>query len=135
MPKIPLPSCRRRLLTAAFSLSLGLSTYLPATAARAESTLPPLVQPATKLSLPGKIVFAQLTTPDLDASKRFYGALLGWTFRDVPVSEGRYAIALANGRPVAGIVERAEIPAHGRPLWLPFLSVADPAAAARTAES
>src|ERR1700684_2588935 len=46
--------------------------------------LPALTQPASGEHHVGKIVWADLVTPDIDGAKRFYGALFGWTFRDVP---------------------------------------------------
>ncbi|GAN88853.1 glyoxalase/bleomycin resistance protein/dioxygenase [Gluconobacter frateurii M-2] len=90
--------------------------------------------PAKEQILPGKIVYAQLTTPDLDKAKAFYSALLGWTFKDIPVSKGRYTQAIVNGHPVAGLVERPNMIAHGDPLWLPFISVQDVKAAANAAK-
>lgn len=82
----------------------------------------------------GKIVFLELVTPNLAASKRFYGSLLGWEFRDMDVNGARYAQASLQGDPVGGMMERA-IPsgAQRQPAWLSFISVQDTDAAARTA--
>ncbi len=105
--------------------------------ARAADTLPPIVSPPVSSVLPGKIVYAQLTTPDLAQAKTFYGSLLGWTFRDVRVSRGHYAQAMAGGHNVAGFVEQplpsGDRPRH-EPVWLPFISTADTDALARAAQ-
>ena len=69
---------------------------------------------------PGKVVWHDLVTPDLDKAKNFYAGLLGWTFEDL--SDG-YAIAHYNGRLVAGV---AKLDRSGRSSnWLPLVSVPD----------
>src|SRR5580700_4184872 len=68
--------------------------------------LPPLTQPASGEHHVGKVVWADLVTPDLDGAKRFYGALFGWTFRSVP-GDSNYALALLDGEPVAGLFQKA----------------------------
>ena len=47
----------------------------------------------------GKVVWADLVTPDLAAAEHFYGGLLGWTFQPIHAGNSDYAIALADGRP------------------------------------
>ncbi|MEJ5116342.1 MAG: VOC family protein [Gluconobacter cerinus] len=116
---------RHASLFLAGSLCLGAAPALQAADAPATASAPSKAQ-----LLPGKIVYAQLTTPDLKSAKAFYGSLLGWNFQDVPVSKGRYAQALVNGAPVAGLVELPRMAHHGDPLWLPFISVSDVKAAA-----
>ena len=72
------------------------------------------------LFLPGKVVWHDLVTPDMDKAKNFYAGLLGWTFEDL--SDG-YAIARYNGRLVAGV---AKLDRSGRSSnWLPLVSVPD----------
>ena len=111
-----------------------LATTLALSPARADP-FPPLTAPAAP-SLPGKMVFAELVTPDLAAAENFYGGLLGWTFRDVPVQDTRYAEALLDGRNVAGLVERPLPPGSGRhPAWLTFLSTSDVAATVERARA
>lgn len=112
-------------LSAVLSIGFGLTASIPFAQAQTTDTTPTSANAAT--ALPGKIVYAQLTTPDLTKAKAFYGSLLGWTFQDRPVSRGHYAEALVNGHVVAGLVERplpdTDNPPH--PLWLPFISAAD----------
>jgi predicted enzyme related to lactoylglutathione lyase len=99
-------------------------------ASGAAPLLPALTQPASGEHHVGKVVWADLVTPDLDGAKRFYGALFGWTFRDVP----GYTVALLDGDPVAGLFQKALPPGQQRrPAWLTFLAVRDVDAAQQTA--
>jgi uncharacterized protein len=95
--------------------------------------LPPLTQPASGEHHVGKVVWADLVTPDLDGAKRFYGALFGWTFHDVP-GDRNYAVALLDGEPVAGLFQKA-VPAgqSKQPAWLTFIAVRDVDAAQQAA--
>ena len=119
-------------LSAALSIGLGLTAAAPAAHAQTTDTQPAATSSAPVL--PGKIVYAQLTTPDLTKAKTFYGSLLGWTFQDRPVSRGHYAEAFVNGHVVAGLVERplpdTANPPH--PIWLPFISAPDVPALAKS---
>ena len=112
--------------------------YAAATAAvyaalRPAVVLPPLTQPASGEHHVGKVIWADLVTPDLDGAKRFYGALFGWTFHDVP-GDRNYALALLDGEPVAGLFQKA-LPAgqSKQPAWLTFIAVRDVDAAQQAA--
>jgi predicted enzyme related to lactoylglutathione lyase len=75
----------------------------------------------------GKIVWNDLITEDLDAARRFYGELLGWTFeQSTRPGGGRYTLARSGNIYVAGMVEA---PAHPQGTavsrWLPYASVPD----------
>jgi uncharacterized protein len=87
---------------------------------------PALVVPASNEHHPGKIVYVQLMTPDLNAAKRFYAALFGWTFQDLPMGHTHFAQASLDGQQVAGLMERP-LPAGAqrRPAWLTFISARD----------
>jgi hypothetical protein len=77
--------------------------------------------------LVGKFVWHDLVTEDIDAARRFYGALFGWTFEPAPRRDGRaYALARSGGVYVAGLVAADPRP-DGRNVsrWLPYASVAD----------
>jgi len=96
--------------------------------------IPPLMQPAVQERHPGKIIWADLVTPDLARSEHFYGALFGWTFEMVAQSARSrpYALAMLDGVPVAGILQRRPGGAeHRQPGWMVFISTADLDAAAR----
>ena len=83
---------------------------------------------------PGSVVWSEGMVGDLEAARRFYGAVFGYTFE--PVDEGTpYDTVLLDGRPVAGIgsIELAGpgIPPH----WRTYFMVVDAAAAcARVSE-
>jgi predicted enzyme related to lactoylglutathione lyase len=93
------------------------------TAAAASFEFPPLMQPAAG-EHPGKLIWAELITPDLAAAEHFYGGLFGWTFRDIRTGDSSYAIAKLGDDPVAGLVQRPLRPDRGtQSAWLTFLSV------------
>jgi uncharacterized protein len=103
---------------------LGVSGAAPVMAAPLQ--LPAVVEPASQEHHLGKVIFLELVTPDLAATKQFYGGLFGWTFRYVEAGATKYAEASLDGRPVAGLIQRA-LPAGERrqPAWLSFFSVGD----------
>ncbi len=124
------------------ALLLGAAA-LPALAAGPEAAmpavpppaLPPLVQPPSQERHPGKVIFAELVTPDLATARTFYGALFGWTFRDIEVGSAQYAAAMLDGAPVGGIFQR-DIPAgeHRQSAWITFVSAPDVDATAALAQ-
>ena len=94
-----------------------------ASAASRSFELPPLMQPPSA-EHPGKLIWAELVTPDLGAAERFYGGIFGWTFHAIRTGDTDYAIAKLGDAPIAGLVQRT-MPSNGRgqAAWLPFLSV------------
>jgi len=92
----------------------------------AEVQLPPLNDPPTGLHLSGKLIWADLATPDPDAARRFYGELFGWTFTSVGSGKQAYALAHIDGAAIAGIVRRTDrAKERSRSRWIPFLSARD----------
>jgi predicted enzyme related to lactoylglutathione lyase len=109
-----------------------LTCAMPAVAKKPE--LPPLVEPANAEHRVGKVIWADLATPDLADAKRFYSGLFAWTFRDIHFGKTDYSVALLDGRPVGGLVHRlAPAGEHRRPAWLTFIAVRDVDAAKGTA--
>jgi predicted enzyme related to lactoylglutathione lyase len=99
----------------------------------ADVVLPALTQPASGEHHVGKVIWADLVTPDLTAAKRFYGALFGWTFRDVP-GDPNYTLVLLNDEPLAGLFQKALPPGQApQSAWLTFLAVRDVDAAQQSA--
>ena len=90
----------------------------------AQDDLPPLVAPASGEHHAGKLVFAELVTPDLVAAERFYESLFGWSFQNVSTGAGFFGQASLNGRTVAGILQRPLRPGRN-PSWISFIAVAD----------
>lgn len=86
----------------------------------------------------GKAVWHDLVSEDLDAARRFYGGLFGWTFESRQSPVGRdYLLARHGDIYVAGLVAAPPRGEDGKNVsrWLPYLSVSnvDSAAARATA--
>ncbi len=95
-------------------------------ASAAPSHLPAINQPASKEHHTGKVVLVELVTPDLDASKRFYSSLFGWTFQESQAGKLQYAEAMLDGRVVGGLIHKDLPPGdQHKPAWLTFISVRD----------
>lgn len=74
---------------------------------------------------PGAPCWADLTAPDLEAARRFYGAVLGWEFQDNGVEYGHYTMCLWKGRPVAALMPPPPS-AEGMPTaWNVYLTTDD----------
>ena len=78
------------------------------------------------LRLAGKVAWLDLATEEPASARAFYGAVLGWKFRDVEGAPASYAIAENETGKVAGIFR------HARPAgasvgarWLVLVSVPD----------
>ncbi|PRC90818.1 VOC family protein [Solimicrobium silvestre] len=111
---------------------IGAAIAMPALSA--DLSFPALVTPASQEHHVGKIVFVELVTPNLVASKQFYGGLFGWTFRDIHTGGREYVEASMDGRPVAGLIYKAiGENEHKQPAWLSFIAVSDVDAAKRMA--
>lgn len=82
----------------------------------------------------GAPCWADLASPDVAASKRFYGGLLGWTF-DEPVAEmGDYMMCRKHGKTVVGIAPKQ--PGMDMPtVWSVYLKADDVDAVARKIEA
>ncbi len=116
---------RPRRMRQVLALLLGTVIGGGAVPARAASTdLPPLVAPASGEHHAGKLVFAELVTPDLVAAERFYESLFGWSFQNVSTEAGFFGQASLNGQTVAGILQRPLRPGR-RPSWVSFIATAD----------
>lgn len=63
--------------------------------------------------------WADLTVPDVDAAKRFYTSVLGWSYRPTDIEFGGYAIAEVDGAAVAGL---GPLPAGAPCGWTLYLS-------------
>ena len=70
--------------------------------------------------------YVELTTPDQEAAKQFYGTLLGWELEDVDMGEaGVYVAVSVRGDSIAGIT--GQMPGlQGHPaFWGVYLAVDD----------
>jgi predicted enzyme related to lactoylglutathione lyase len=84
---------------------------------------------------PGRVVWRELATRDVEAAKGFYGELVGWTFKAVDMGpSGTYTMIQAGERQIGGMMtmpKDAPFPPH----WMSYVSVKDVDAAAKTWES
>jgi predicted enzyme related to lactoylglutathione lyase len=70
---------------------------------------------------PGTFSWVDLSTPDAEGAKAFYGGLFGWDFRDDEIpGDGVYTMCLSEGDEVGAIVQQGGQPAH----WNNYVSVA-----------
>jgi len=81
---------------------------------------------------PGSFSWSDLSTPDAQGSKDFYGGLFGWEFIDNPIPDGGvYVMAQLDGRSAAAMFETAE----RHPAWASYVTVENAdATAARASE-
>jgi predicted enzyme related to lactoylglutathione lyase len=73
----------------------------------------------------GCFCWNELATRDIERSREFYGALLGWDFVDHPTPNHRYYVIKNQGRENGGLIEMGkdwgDAPAH----WMVYFTVAD----------
>jgi predicted enzyme related to lactoylglutathione lyase len=83
----------------------------------------------------GSFIWYELMTPDLEAAKRFYGQVVGWTAQDMPMGNGAYTVLEASGAGVGGAMPLSD--AHKAqgvpPNWTGYICVDDCDAAAKKA--
>ncbi len=75
---------------------------------------------------PGVFCWADLSTTDPDAAKRFYGELFGWQPEDMPAGDGMiYTMMRIDGDDVAAVArqQEAQQAAGVPPFWLSYVSV------------
>jgi predicted enzyme related to lactoylglutathione lyase len=66
--------------------------------------------------------WAELTSPDIDAAKAFYGSTVGWEFSEAGPEYGGYVMGQVSGRAAAGIAPQQE----GAPVaWTLYLASDD----------
>jgi uncharacterized protein len=80
----------------------------------------------------GTFIWREIMTPDVAASKRFYGEVFGWSFDDMPMEGFTYTMIL-NGKEGVGGMATLD-PSHGAPPhWIGTVCVADVDASTKTA--
>jgi predicted enzyme related to lactoylglutathione lyase len=83
----------------------------------------------------GVFSWCELMTTDVDAAKRFYGELLGWSLADVPVSDASYTMITVGGREIGGIMAIPRHVAGASPSWGAYVTVDDVDATAQKAQA
>lgn len=75
---------------------------------------------------PGALCWNELLTRDVDAAKRFYGAVFAWDLETMPFGGSEYTVVNVGGRPVAGMMAMGEqFPAEVPPHWGVYFAVDD----------
>ena len=84
---------------------------------------------------PGKFCWNELLTPDVEAAKKFYGELFGWTFESMPMPDGEYIFGKSGDEPRSGMMqiqkEWGEVPPH----WMSYVAVENVEASVEKAKS
>jgi predicted enzyme related to lactoylglutathione lyase len=82
----------------------------------------------------GTICWTELSTRDVEAAKKFYSELLGWTMTKSEAGGDGYTEIHAGGRPLGGMMqmcaEFGDAPSH----WMSYVAVADVDASAQRVE-
>jgi uncharacterized protein len=116
------------------AIALIAAATVAAASSAATFDLPPLNTPPSSEHHIGKVVWADLVTPDLNAAQKFYGELFGWRFQTVRAGDTDYVVATLDGRPVAGLMQKPLLTdEHKQAAWLTFIAVRDVDVVKRTA--
>jgi predicted enzyme related to lactoylglutathione lyase len=103
-----------------------LAVFLAIPIGAASAELPPLNDPPTNVRLPGKFVWVDLLTPDVERAEAFYGKLFGWTFRKIGAGNSAYTLAFLGEEPMGGIVRVPAKPGERKQArWIGFISVSN----------
>ena len=68
----------------------------------------------------GAMCWNELATTDVDRAKRFFGELVGWTYK---TDDARYTTIAKAGRRIGGIHRITEAEQDGEPRWLTYFMV------------
>jgi hypothetical protein len=96
---------------------------------------PPITETPTSRYEPGRWVWVELFTEDVNVATRFYREAFDWSFQSYPAPRGPgYMLALSEGEPVGGMIQRehSQVKERGS-RWVGMISVPDVKAAARYA--
>ena len=110
----------------------GLAATLLATLCGCAATaVPPISETPTALVEPGRLVWIDLLTHDVERARTFYEGVFGWDVQTTP--DPGYRQILSHGRPVGGIFDhQPRDPKVSETQWLMSMSVEDVDAAAAT---
>jgi predicted enzyme related to lactoylglutathione lyase len=88
---------------------------------------PAMMRGAEVFDVPGALTWNELTTRDVEGSKKFYGSVFGWTARDSSVAGLPYVIWEYGGESIAGMQPMIgnEWPDDLPPHWMVYFAVAD----------
>ncbi len=81
----------------------------------------------------GDFSWCELMTTDVDAAKKYYTDLLGWTFEEMPMPDGvMYTVFKAGEQAVGGMMPMVkDLPPGVPPHWTAYITVDDVDAVAK----
>jgi predicted enzyme related to lactoylglutathione lyase len=83
----------------------------------------------------GKVGWLDLTIPDAGRAREFYRKVIGWTSQGVDMGGYEdFVLQSSSGQPVAGLCNARGANVGLPPVWLPYFTVIDVDASARSAE-
>lgn len=83
----------------------------------------------------GAFSWNELMTTDLEAAKKFYSELFGWTLNDMQSGDMPYTIAKADETEVAGLMAMPPEAGNMPPMWGGYVTVDDVEASAKQTEA
>ena len=125
------PTAQRLTLPA---LLVPLLVFALVSGCRRQVAVPPVTAEPTGTYHPGKFIWVDLVTSDVESAREFYGKLLGWQFEGEEGKTTPFTLIRQGETPIGGIVYR-ESPGSSHPeaRWLSYISVPDVDKAAETA--
>ena len=89
--------------------------------------LPPLNDPPSGVSLPGKFTWFDMATPAMETQQEFYKSVFGWTYRSPARTDDGYTVILNRGRAIGGMFQ-FEPPGGEQDgaAWIVLMSVENP---------
>lgn len=73
----------------------------------------------------GAPCWVDLTAPDLESARNFYGAVIGWEFQDSGEEYGHYTMCLWQGKPVAALMPPPKGAESMPAMWNVYLATQD----------
>ena len=80
---------------------------------------------ATPSETNGAFSWNELLTTDVAGARKFYGQLLGWQFKDMPMADGTYTVVGAGGQDIGGIMHTPPAAKGMPPVWGAYVTVDD----------
>ena len=84
--------------------------------------------------MPNPFVHIELSTPDPEKAKAFYGQLFAWNLNDMPMGEATYTLVDVGEDGTGGGMMKSPAP-NIPPNWMPYVSVDDVVATTAKARS
>lgn len=91
---------------------------------------------ADRFKTHGDFSWCELMTKDVEAARKFYADLLGWTYQDMPMEGGsNYTVFKAGEQAVGGMMPMPkDMPPGVPPHWTAYITVKDVDAIAKKAQ-